>query len=50
MWWLACGAMAAVGSYVLTAGRDDGAGGTREVAARRLFESAYNDWDPLWIK
>ena len=34
MWWLACGAMAAVGSYVLTAGRGDGAGGTREVVAR----------------
>ncbi len=34
MWWLACGAMAAVGSYVLTAGRDDGAGGAREVVAR----------------
>ena len=34
MWWLACGAMAAVGSYVLTAGRDDGAGGTSEVVAR----------------
>ena len=54
MWWLACGSMAAVGSYVLTAGRGDGAGGTREVVARLKGIPALRSWGVIdkdrWAK